>query len=147
MSLLLDQQARRKARSLSAVRSRIMASIRGTNTRPELAVRSLVHRLGYRFRLHASELPGTPDVVFRVRKKVIFVHGCFWHRHTCRDGKKVPSKNKRYWLPKFARNRARDVTARRSLRRDGWSSLVVWECEVRAPERLTRKLVGFLGEA
>src|SRR5687767_10743377 len=100
-----------------------MSKIRSKNTLPELAVRSLAHRLGYRFRIHRRDLPGRPDLTFPARKKVIFVHGCFWHAHICKTGK-LPKSRKAYWMPKLAENRARDARNRRALTRSGWCSLV-----------------------
>src|SRR5947209_18206995 len=109
-------------------RSRNMGAIRSTDTAPERVVRSLVHRLGYRFRLHEGKLPGRPDIVLSRHRKIILVHGCFWHSHTCVDGR-VPRTNKNYWVPKLSRNRQRDRESRQKLRKLGWKVLVVWECE------------------
>lgn len=117
-------------------RSRIMAGVRRTNTRPEIAVRSLLHRNGFRFRLHRRDLPGTPDIVLPRYRTAIFVHGCFWHRHPdCRKAT-VPASNKEFWLQKFANNVARDGKAIIRLRTMGWRVLVVWECEVSDPQRM-----------
>jgi DNA mismatch endonuclease (patch repair protein) len=117
-----------------------MRSIRKTDTRPELAVRRLAHRLGFRYRLHRRDLPGTPDLVFPSRKKVIFVHGCFWHQHDCPLGRKKPSANPKYWHPKLARNVARDAQNWERLRALGWDVLVIWECETRDSTLLARRL-------
>jgi DNA mismatch endonuclease (patch repair protein) len=106
--------------------------IRKTDTKPELAVRRLVHAMGYRYRLHARGLRGTPDLVFPARRKVIFVHGCFWHQHDCRLGSKKPSTNAGYWHPKLARNGERDAETQRRLAALGWDVMVIWGCEVRA---------------
>lgn len=112
-------------------RSRCMASIRSKNTRPELTVRSLVHRMGYRFRLHRRELPGKPDLVFVSRRSVIFVHGCFWHQHAgCRLASK-PATRAEFWKGKFEANLSRDSRVRRKLIAMGWRVLVIWECETR----------------
>lgn len=112
--------------------------------KPELAVRSLVHRLGYRFRLHSKDLPGKPDLVFRARSKVIFVHGCFWHgHHACRDGK-LPKSNSSYWSPKLAANKARDARNLAALEAQGWDALVIWECETREASSLTKIVQDFL---
>ena len=111
-------------------RSAIMARVRAANTRPEIAVRRLVHGLGYRFRLQRRDLPGTPDLVLPRHRAVVFVHGCFWHQHTCRRGRRRPASNQAYWGPKLAGNVARDVTARRALEEMGWRVLTIWECEV-----------------
>src|ERR1700683_4117479 len=110
-------------------RSANMRAIRSTGMKPELAVRSLVHKLGYRFRLHRKDLPGKPDLVFPSRHKVIFVPGCFLHsHHGCRSAH-VPKSNLDYWFPKLQRNQARDATNLEALCADGWKSLVIWECE------------------
>lgn len=129
------------------VRSRTMAAVKSRNTLPELLVRSLAHRLGYRFRLHSSDLPGKPDLIFRSRKKVIFVHGCFWHQHqleSCADGR-VPKSNLLYWGPKLARNVQRDARTLASLKAIKWKALVVWECETHDKKLLTKRLKRFLG--
>jgi DNA mismatch endonuclease (patch repair protein) len=123
-----------------------MRSIRQKNTREELAVRSLLHRLGYRFRLHARKLPGRPDIVLPRLRKAIFVHGCFWHQHVgCRGGR-APSSRTEYWVPKLAANRERDARKEAALRAVGWSVLVVWQCELKDTERLQRTLLSFLSE-
>lgn len=128
-------------------RSAMMAGIRGRDTKPELAVRRLAHRLGYRFRLHRRDLPGTPDLVFPGRRKVVFVHGCFWHRHPgCRFAYE-PKSNIGRWCAKFEANVARDARARIALGELGWEVLTIWECEVADPERLTDTLTGFLDDA
>ena len=125
-------------------RHRIMAAVRQRNTGPELQVRRLVHRLGYRFRLHRRGLPGKPDVVFPSRKKAIFVHGCFWHGHEdCTKGQ-APKSRHRYWLPKLSANRNRDARNLAELRTLGWHALVVWQCQLREVTRLERKLDRFL---
>ena len=122
-----------------------MARIRAKDTRPELRVRGLLHRYGYRYRLHARELPGRPDIVFRARRKVIFVHGCYWHRHPGCSRASFPSTRVDYWRRKFQSNRRRDATVASSLHDMGWSMLVVWECEIRRDEELSRRLHKFLG--
>lgn len=123
-----------------------MRSIRKKDTKPELVVRRLAHGMGYRYRLHQSDLPGTPDLVFASRKKVIHVHGCFWHQHDCALGRKQPASNRDYWIPKLARNCARDVAAERELRARGWTPLVIWECETREKDEsgLKRRIRTFL---
>ena len=128
-------------------RSRIMAAVKSKDTRPELAVRRLVHALGYRYRLHAKTVPGSPDLVFPSRWKVVFVHGCFWHRHRCSEGRSMPASRVAYWKAKFERNQRRDAKNRRLLRKMGWTVLVVWECET-IPRRLPNlesRLKRFLG--
>lgn len=128
-------------------RRALMRRIRKTDTKPELALRRLVHAMGYRFRLHRRDLPGTPDLVFPGRRKIIFVHGCFWHQHDCRLGNKRPSSNVGYWHPKLARNVERDVINRALLAEQGWQVLVVWECEIGRNEKLAPRLKSFLDGA
>ena len=131
----------------AAERSELMRRVRAKDTKPEMAVRSLVHRMGFRYRLHRRELPGNPDLVFPRLRKVIFVHGCFWHGHCCRSGQNRPRSNKGYWLPKLHRNKARDRANRAKLRRSGWDVLVVWECQDRRIEALCERIAPFLGGA
>lgn len=117
-----------------------MSRILSTNTRPEKAVRSMLHRMGLRFRIHGKGLPGTPDIVLKRHRTVIEVLGCFWHRHAgCRLASN-PSSNRKFWLAKFRRNVARDKANRKALRSLGWRTVVVWECELRRPELLERRL-------
>jgi DNA mismatch endonuclease (patch repair protein) len=125
-------------------RSENMRAIRGKDTLPEIAVRSLVHRLGYRFRVHREDLPGKPDLVFPARCKVIFVHGCFWHCHACKVGL-VPKSNRDFWLPKLRRNKARDTENIDALMRLGWESLVIWQCELKDGNAVRRRVKRFLG--
>jgi DNA mismatch endonuclease (patch repair protein) len=127
----------------SEARSRNMAAIRSAHTKPELAVRRTAHALGYRFRLHARTLPGRPDVVFSARRKVIFVHGCFWHQHDCRDWS-ARTMAADYWREKLKRNRHRDQDNRLQLRRLGWAVLVIWECQTHDKTALARRLRTFL---
>lgn len=125
------------------VRSR-MSRIRKTGSKPEIKVRRFVHRLGYRFRINRRDLPGTPDIVFPSRHKVIFVHGCFWHQHSdCRLANK-PRTRTEYWLPKLARNVERDTEVYSMLRQLGWDMLVVWECELKDDVALAQRLKNFL---
>lgn len=126
------------------LRSAVMRSVRSEDTKPELLVRRLVHGMGFRFRLHRKDLPGSPDLVLPRLKKVIFVHGCFWHQHACPAAAR-PRSRRAYWNAKLDRNVARDRRNRRLLRRSGWRVLVVWECQTRNNERLARRLAGFLG--
>jgi DNA mismatch endonuclease (patch repair protein) len=124
-----------------------MRRIKSKGMQPELAVRQLVHRLGYRYRLHRKDLPGKPDLVFGPARKAIFVHGCFWHGHddpACRDGR-APRSNESYWLPKLTRNKERDAVSVGALKAAGWHVLVVWECETRDAEGLRARLESFLG--
>jgi len=127
-----------------ARRSYIMSRVGSKDTAPELNVRRLLHRIGYRYRLHARDLPGRPDICFSARRKVVFVHGCFWHGHECRYGR-LPKSRIDYWRDKIAANRARDLDRIVALAGLGWSPLVVWQCETRDLEALTAKLTGFLG--
>lgn len=127
-----------------AQRRKCMAAIRGKDTKPELIVRSIAHRLGFRFRLHAADLPGKPDLVFRPRCAVVFVHGCYWHMHTCKRGRSTPTTNAAFWKSKRAKNQERDRRIAVALRRLGWRSLVIWECQ--SPDRfaIARRLTRFL---
>lgn len=121
-----------------------MRRIDAKDTKPELIVRKLVHGMGYRYRLHRADLPGKPDLVFPARRKVIFVHGCFWHRHNCRAGKINPSVNTSYWQPKLERNRQRDEENLAALRASGWNTLVVWECQIKKAGGLATRIQKFL---
>jgi DNA mismatch endonuclease, patch repair protein len=130
-------------------RSENMRRIRSKDMKPEMVVRSLVHSLGYRYRLHRRDLPGKPDLVFGPKKKIIFVHGCFWHGHddpNCVDGQRKPKSNLDYWLPKLDRNKSRDLRNQEELTLHGWSVLTVWECETRDLNKLAKTLRFFLGE-
>jgi DNA mismatch endonuclease (patch repair protein) len=111
-------------------RSATMRAVKSRDTKPELEIRSWLHRSGYRFRLHRKDLPGTPDIVFPGLHKVVFVHGCFWHRHSCRRGKRIPKNNRDYWVEKVRRNVARDGFNVEQLREQGWRVFVVWECQI-----------------
>jgi DNA mismatch endonuclease (patch repair protein) len=129
-----------------AKRSLIMAAVHSKNTKPELVVRKLVFGMGYRYRLHSAKLPGKPDLVFPGRHKVIFVHGCFWHRHKgCRYATS-PKTRVDFWEAKFDANVARDQRTNRELKELGWSVLTVWQCQLKEPEKLARKLDDFLSE-
>lgn len=131
----------------AAARSRNMSRIRSKGMKPEMAVRRAAHRLGYRFRLHRRDLPGTPDLVFPSRRKVIFVHGCFWHHHPdpmCKAAH-VPRSNTDYWGPKLTRNTARDAVARTELEGAGWQVLELWECRVRDAKAIEHAIRDFLG--
>lgn len=128
-------------------RSALMARIGPKDSVAELVTRGLLHRLGYRFRLHRRDLPGRPDIVFPSRRKVIFLHGCFWHRHPgCRRASN-PKSRQDYWLPKFERTVARDARSVVALNTLGWDVLTVWECETRNLPELQQCLVEFLGPA
>jgi len=128
----------------SEKRTLIMAAIRSKDTLPELAVRRLVHGLGYRYRLHAKDLPGCPDLVFSGRRKIIFVHGCFWHRHPRCRYSTTPKSHVDFWLAKFEKNVARDRRERRELKKMGWSVLVAWQCELKNLQRLSQRIKAFL---
>jgi DNA mismatch endonuclease (patch repair protein) len=107
-----------------------MSHVRGKDTKPEMIVRRVLHRLGYRFRIHRRDLPGAPDLVFPSRRKVIFVHGCYWHRHECPKGRSVPASNTAFWLTKFQKTVQTDLKNIASLQKEGWQIHVIWECEV-----------------
>jgi DNA mismatch endonuclease (patch repair protein) len=129
-----------------AERSERMGRVRSKNTKPELVVRRLVHSLGFRYRLHNTKLPGKPDLVFAGRRKVIFVHGCFWHRHgpSC-PLTRLPRSRLGFWRPKFEENRKRDRKNHRSLRAANWDILVLWECELNNGEAVSARIAQFLG--
>ena len=125
-------------------RSRIMSRVGGKDTKPELAVRSMLHRMGFRFRLHRPDLPGKPDIVLPKYKKVVFVHGCFWHGHKGCPRAKRPTTNSRFWETKLNKNMERDKKNLAALNAMGWEALIVWTCEVKDTERLQRTLAKFL---
>jgi DNA mismatch endonuclease (patch repair protein) len=127
-----------------AERSLRMSLVRGKDTKPELLVRRLVHGMGYRYRLHARDLPGNPDIVFPGKGKVVFVHGCFWHRHgTCKNTR-WPKSRLDFWRPKLERNQLRDKVNKKKLGRLGWKVLVVWECQLGKLPALMARLRAFL---
>ena len=128
-----------------AQRSWIMSRVKGENTKPEIIVRSLVHALGFRFRLHRKDLPGKPDLVLPRHKKVIFVHGCFWHGHADCSRSKRPSSNEEFWREKLDKNIERDKATVNALKELGWDVLTVWTCEVNDTNKLKTKLLSFLG--
>ena len=127
-------------------RSAIMRSVRSKDTKPELFVRGTLHRLGYRYRLHDKSLPGKPDIVFAGRRKMVFVHGCFWHGHDCARGCRVPKANREYWVEKVARTKRRDIQHLAALNSEGWEIMIIWECETHKSEDLVARLIRFLGE-
>ncbi|AGG87595.1 very short patch repair endonuclease [Rhodanobacter denitrificans] len=127
-----------------AIRSRMMSRIRGSDTAPELAVRSCAHRLGLRFRLHVRNLPGRPDLVFPKHRKIIFVHGCFWHRHGCK-WTTTPKTRQEFWRQKFLANQSRDRRNIAALEIDGWTVHVIWECETRDMAALEIRLAKLFG--
>ena len=129
-----------------ALRSENMRRIRSDKTKPEMIVRRMIHAMGLRFRTHARELPGKPDIVRRKYRQAIFVHGCFWHQHAkkqCLDGR-LPKSNAAYWLPKLVRNVERDKQNLHALRKAGWSVLVIWDCELQGIDAVARRLQKFL---
>lgn len=128
-------------------RRKVMRAIKGKDTKPEMAVRRLVHGMGYRYRLHRRTLPGTPDLVFGPRDKVIFVHGCFWHRHSdpaCPLAR-LPKSRLEFWLPKLEGNRTRDIKSLERLEAAGWRTLTIWECQLRDMDKVAEQVLGFLG--
>jgi len=128
-----------------AERSERMSRVPSKDTKPELVVRSLVHRMGFRYRLHDRSLPGSPDMVFPCRGKIIFLHGCFWHRHADRcELTRWPKSKLDFWRPKLEQNQQRDKIVRRQLLKMGWRVLIVWECQLKSREILTAKLRAFL---
>lgn len=122
-----------------------MARVRSRDTAPERLVRNALTRLGYRYRLHRSDLPGKPDIAFIGRRKVIFVHGCFWHGHDCKRGARTPRANADYWRAKIERNRARDARNAAALVKAGWQTLTIWECSLADAAALNASLQRFLG--
>jgi len=130
----------------SEQRSRNMKAIGSRDTRPELAVRRLVHSLGYRYRLHRKDLPGSPDLAFISKRKAIFVHGCFWHRHGRCSRATVPQSNAGFWLTKLAKNVKRDADVIRKLKSSGWKVLVIWGCQLGDSANLRRTVERFLGK-
>ncbi|MDR2213916.1 MAG: DNA mismatch endonuclease Vsr [Pseudomonadales bacterium] len=128
-----------------AQRSERMSRIKSSGTKPEMAVRRLTHGLGYRYRLSAKDLPGRPDLVFRSRRKVIFVHGCFWHQHGC-GRYRMPLSRKGFWLPKLEKNTERDKSVMKELSTIGWKALTIWECELKDMSRVEKRIKRFLGE-
>ena len=121
-----------------------MQAVKSKDTSPELRVRRLVHACGYRYRLHRKDLPGCPDLVFSRQKTVIFIHGCFWHGHSCRRGARIPKTNTEYWIQKVARNRARGTKAQEQLEAFGWRVLTLWECELKDEAVVVERVRTFL---
>lgn len=130
----------------SEERSEIMARVRSKNSGPEMLVRKIVFAMGYRYRLHARSLPGCPDLVFRSQHKVIFVHGCFWHRHANCALARMPKSRIDFWTAKLEGNRKRDKRNKRALSREGWKILTIWECELNDAVRLESRIRRFLDE-
>lgn len=128
------------------LRRRTMQAVKSRDTHPEMIVRRLVHQAGYRYRLYRSDLPGKPDLTFPKLKKIIFVHGCFWHGHNCKRGARQPKENAEYWIKKISRNQERDAKEQQALWMMGWNTLVVWECELNLKNRqkLSEQIMEFL---
>jgi DNA mismatch endonuclease (patch repair protein) len=126
------------------IRRRTMQAVKGKDTAPEMTVRRMLHASGFRYRVHRTDLPGCPDIVFGRRRKIIFIHGCFWHGHDCSRGARIPKSNTAYWTAKIDRNQKRDAATREQLKKDGWRVLVIWECEIH--EGLIHQLEKFLRE-
>ncbi len=129
-----------------ATRSRVMASVRSKNTKPEMLVRSTAHKLGYCYRLHRKNLPGKPDMVFPSRRIALFVHGCFWHGHDCSHGRRLPVTNADYWREKIRRNMERDARVQAELIDLGWKPVIVWECQIKDtefPQSLAKAINGY----
>lgn len=133
------------APAVSERRSATMRAVKSRDTKPEMRVRRLLHRAGYRYRLHAADLPGSPDIVFRGRRKAVFVHGCFWHGHDCKRGARMPATNVEYWRRKIGRNVERHARSLEALAADGWTVLTLWECELKDEAALRARLEAFLG--
>ncbi|MDA8172204.1 MAG: DNA mismatch endonuclease Vsr [Nitrospiraceae bacterium] len=127
-------------------RSIRMSLVRSKDTKPEMRVRRLVHAMGYRYRLHVSDLPGHPDMVFPSRRKIIFVHGCFWHQHNCAMGARMPKSKIGFWKKKLEGNKKRDSEIMQRLKKDHWSVLVIWECQIKKTEALKARVKKFLQE-
>ena len=117
----------------------------GTNTNTEMLVRHLIYSLGYRYRLHRRDLPGCPDMVFPSYRKVIFVNGCYWHRHKCKKGRSFPETRKQFWNSKFERTKQRDKENQKKLKKLGWKVLIIWECRIKNPDKLKTQIIDFLG--
>lgn len=129
---------------VSELRSSIMRAVKSRDTSPELTVRKLLYSIAPSYRLHRSDLPGKPDIAYVGRQKAIFVHGCFWHGHDCPRGARIPKNNRDYWVAKIARNRARDQKAQADLQDFGWKTFVIWECQLKQPQRVAQRLRRFL---
>ncbi|MDQ3635534.1 MAG: DNA mismatch endonuclease Vsr [Acidobacteriota bacterium] len=127
-------------------RKRNMTAIKSRHTKPEKIVRSIIHRMGFRFRLHDKKLPGKPDIVLPRHKKIILVHGCFWHMHDCKRGNVTPKTNTEYWQKKRFKNVERDRQNLTAYKKEGWKVLTVWECEIKDLDKLKNKLLNFLNK-
>lgn len=129
---------------VSDLRRRTMQAVKSRDTKPEMMVRRLIHRAGYRYRLHRSDLPGKPDLTFSRLRKIIFVHGCFWHGHDCKHGLREPKENAEYWKRKITGNKERDAKQQAQLRAMGWDILVIWECQLKNHEAVSERIMEFL---
>jgi len=127
-------------------RKRCMSGNHGKDTLPELVVRRTVHSLGYRFRLHRKDLPGCPDLVFPARRKILFINGCYWHRHKCKKGQSLPETRKVFWKNKFDGTIKRDKYNRKKLKMLGWKTMTIWECEITNIKKMETKLIKYLGK-
>jgi len=125
-------------------RSYCMSRIRGKDTKPEIAVRNVLFNLGYRYRLHKKYLPGCPDIVLSKYGKIIFVNGCWWHRHNCKLGTRSPKSRLKYWVPKLIANKERHKRNVKELRNQGWKVLTIWECQIKKPETVIHKITTFM---
>lgn len=141
----VKQRGKTKVAKAPMTISERMSRIRSKDTLPELQVRQVLHKLGYRYRLHLTGLPGSPDIVFKGRRKVIFVHGCFWHQHEGCKVSHIPKSNSLFWQEKLERNRKRDTANQQALIGLGWEVMVVWECELADAYGLARRMQSFLG--
>ena len=131
--------------TLTKLQRRIcMSHNKGKDTSPEVFIRKFINSLGYRCSLHRKDLPGCPDIVFPRRKKVIFINGCYWHRHNCKKGRSMPETRKKFWQQKFERTIERDKKNKRELKKLGWKVLVIWECQTKRPEKIIDKITSFL---
>lgn len=129
---------------LQKSRRATMQAVHSKDTKPEIAVRKLLSAMGYRYRIHRKDIPGKPDVVFIRKRKAIFVHGCFWHGHTCMAGQNLPRTNRNYWVPKLKHNQERDKRNMKLLKNDGWAVFVIWECQIKRQSFLSEKVKQFL---
>lgn len=125
-------------------RKHCMSRNRSKGTSTEITVRQFIHSLGYRYLLHQRDLPGCPDMVFSAKKKVIFINGCYWHRHNCKKGRSMPETHKDFWQTKFSRTKQRDKETRKKLKKLCWQILIIWECQIKTVENLKKIVVEFL---
>ncbi len=127
-------------------RSKQMSLVRSKDTKPEKIIRKIVYGMGYRYRLHVRDIIGCPDMVFRARRKVIFIHGCFWHQHKCKLGNRIPKSRVKFWHDKLEKNKKRDIEVTRRLKSEGWSVLIIWECQIHQQNlnRLSSRIQQFL---